>query len=150
MPSLNSEPYRFHVVAGLRDYWRETTSASTSQLITLANTESIGGDMQQAAIRSLMMTHTAESLGFFGHLLFSADATARMQAVVAISAYVNGCGVQTPATVVNFDHLKCAGTTTYKTPSTIANFAFGVGPATEGAPLVAYWQGWWNDHPELH
>lgn len=153
MPSLSDEPNRFYVVSGLRDYWRDTTPASTGQLIALVDAPSTSEEMRQAAIRSLMMTHTAESLAFFGHLLFSSDLTAQMQAVVAISAFVNGCSVQTPATVASLSHLKCSGTTSYKSPATVANFAFGVGSAAEEAQeatLVAYWRGWWNDHPELH
>jgi len=149
-PLLNTEPKSIYVVSALRDYWRNTAADSTNQLVAIIDAPSTAKDLRDSAVRSLMATHTRESLVFFGRLLFSPDPTEQMDAAMAISAFVNGCDMQTPGTMPGLDHLKCSGTTAFKSEDTVANFVFRRGPPDEEFTVVTFWKNWWNIHPEIH
>jgi len=145
-PLLASEPNRILVVFALRDNWRDTTPAGVGQLSGVISGLDSSSDLRAAAIRSLMATHTVESLPLFSGLLSSPNPQERIEAAIAISGFVNGCNIQTPATVASLKHLSC-GTSSYQTSDTMAHHVFGFGSPDEQAASVAYWQSWWESHP---
>jgi len=146
-PLLSNEPYRDIVVFALRDEWRDMTPAGVDQLSAIVEAASTSSDLRAAAIRSLIATHTAESLPLFGRLLFGSDSDEQMEAAIAISAFVNGCGAPTPATVASLAHLDFSGTSAYKSNETIAQQVIGLASGSDRASAVAFWQGWWSSHP---
>lgn len=146
-PQLSAEPNKTLVVSALRDYWRDTTPAGVGQLAALVQAATTTPDLRAAAIRSLMATHTAASMPLFSQLLFGSDPTEQIEAAIAISAFVNGCNIQTAATVPSLAHLICDNPTPYKNSDTFAHLVIGIGSASDQAPAVAYWQSWWANHP---
>jgi len=148
-PVLGNEPNWTLVVSALRDSWRDTTPTGIGQLSALVAAASTPSDLRTAGIRSLMATHTAESLPLFAELLFASNPDEQMEAAIAISAFVNGCNTQTPATVASLGHLNC-GVSPYKSSETIAHQVFGLGSASDQAPAVAFWRTWWASHPGVH
>jgi hypothetical protein len=149
-PLLANEPNRTLVVSALQDDWRDTTPAGVGQLSALVSSATTTADLRAAAIRSLMASHTAASLPLFSRLLFGSDSDEQMEAAIAISAFVNGCSTQTPATVASLGHLNCGGTSAYQSDDTIAHHVFGLATGSERASAVAFWQAWWNSHPGVH
>jgi len=148
-PQLADEPRRTLVVWALGDDWRDTTPAGVSQLAALVNSPAVTGDLRAAAIKSLAATHTAASLPVLSTLLFDGNLADEIWAAIGISAFVNGCNMQTPATVPGLDHLKCSSNQ-YGTSDTLAHGVFGIGPPERDASDVAYWQSWWSSHPGVH
>ena len=92
---------------------------------------------------------TAASLPLFSQLLFGSNPTEQTEAAIAISAFVNGCNIQTPATVASLGHMYCDNSTPYKSTDTMAHRIFGLGSQAEQASAIAYWQSWWTSHPEV-
>ena len=146
-PQLANEPNRVLVIPALRDEWRDTTPAGVAQLSSLVGSPAVTADLRAAAIRSLMATHTAASLPLFSQLLFGSNPTEQTEAAIAISAFVNGCNIQTPATVASLGSLYCDNSAPYKSADTMANRIFGFGSQAEQASAIAYWQSWWTSHP---
>jgi hypothetical protein len=70
--------------------------------------------------------------------------------VYGLAAFANGCPMQTRDNVVIMAYLQCKQSGPYATAETMANFGFRPGTPEQQAPLVTYWQNWWNNHPELH
>jgi HEAT repeats len=148
-PIINNTDYRTYVVSALRDSFRDPTPASVRELASLAGTTT-SPDLRQAAIRSLSAMHTRESLSFIVTLLSSSDADERVRGLFGISSFANGCPMQATDNVASMAYLQCDQPSSYRTPDTIANFAFRPGPADEQSRLLTFWLAWWNKRTELH
>jgi hypothetical protein len=149
-PSVNADPHARGVVSALRDSWRDPTPAAVEQVASFAGNLVPGSEIRAAAVRALAAIHTKESLRFLASLLPSSDASEQERAVYGLSAFANGCPIQTNDNVVSMAYLQCNQPSSYKTPETSSHFGFRSGPSDEESALVEYWRGWWNDHQELH
>lgn len=150
LPSLKNDPNEALVVSVVRNSWRDPTSASIHQLVSFVAGVPADSNIRAAAVRAFAAIHTKETLPFLASLLSSADATEQVQAVYGLSSFANGCPIQTQANAASMAYLQCDAPGPYKTTQTTANFAFGAGTPDQEAPFISFWQGWWNDHPELH
>jgi hypothetical protein len=149
-PAINADSDAPDVVCALGDSWRDTAPAGVQQLAALATATTSGSEFRAAAVRALASIHTQEALPFLATLLNSSDPDEQERAVYGLSAFANGCPIQTNDNAVNMAYLQCDQPTPYRTADTIANFGFRPGPPDQEAALVSFWQAWWNDHSELH
>ena len=149
-PTINSNTHASDVVSALASSWRDATPAAVQQLAAFAAGVPAGSDIRNASVRALAAIHTTETLPFLASLLSSADANEQERSVYGLSAFANGCPMQTPDNVVSMAYLQCTQPSTYRTTETFANFGFRPGPPDEETVLVSFWQTWWNSHPELH
>ena len=149
-PNISTDPNVGEVVAALSDSWRDATPGSVQQLAAFAATAPSGSDIRRAAVRALASIHSRESLPFLASLLSSADRAEQERAVYGMSAFVNGCPMQTRDNVLSMSYLECNQGSSYKNAETSANFGFRPGPPDQEAALVSFWQSWWNSHAELH
>ena len=150
LPSLKNDPNEALVVSALRDSSRDPTPASIQQLVWFVAGVPADCDIRAAAVRALAAIHTKETLPFLASLLSSADATEQERALYGLSSFANGCPIETQANATSMAFLQCTGASPYKTTQTAANLAFRAGTPEQEFPLISFWQGWWNDHPELH
>jgi hypothetical protein len=149
-PNITADPNLDEVVAALSDSWRDATPGSVQQLASFAATAQSGSDIRRAAVRALASIHSRETLPFLASLLSSADEAEQERAVYGISAFANGCPMQTKDNVLSMSYLQCNQVGPYKNSETSANFGFRPGPPDQEAALASFWQSWWNNHPELH
>jgi hypothetical protein len=112
----------------------------------MANDPSSASDLRAAIVWALKAMHTKESISFLASLLSSKDASERMNAVIGISSFANGCPAQTPANVASMEYMHFRNPSPYRTPETIAAFAFGPVTSEREAELVDFWTGWWNQN----
>jgi hypothetical protein len=150
LPSLKNDPDEALVVSALRNSWRDPTPASIHQLVSFVAGFPTDSDIRAAAVRALAAIHTRATLPFLASLLSSANATEQERVVYGLSAFANGCPMQTPANAASMAYLDCDAPGPYKTTQTTANFAFRAGTPDQEAPFISFWQAWWNDHLELH
>ncbi len=115
------------VLYALRDGFRSSNPTAVSELVAWTDTLEDSDELRQAAIFALQRIHTRDTLPFFGNLLDSANEDEQMSAVVAISAFANGCPMQTTANVKSMAYLQF-GASPYRNKETEANFAFRRGP----------------------
>jgi hypothetical protein len=149
-PGISGDSHAIYVVAALRDSWRGSAGTDLQQLVSIATGAAPGSKLRSAAVRSLAAVHTKEAIPFLGSLLSSADSTEQERAVYGLAAFANGCPMQTGDNVVSMAYLQCKQSGPYATAETMANFGLRPGTPEQQAPLVTYWQNWWNNHPELH
>jgi hypothetical protein len=150
-PQINGDRHAMYVVSALRDSWRDTTPAEVQDAASLAASAPPGSNgLRAAAVRALAAIHTPGTLPFLATLLSSADPSEQERAVYGLSSFANGCPVQSPRNAASMAYLECNQPSSYTTADTLANFGFRQGLPAQEAPLVAYWQTWWNGHSELH
>jgi hypothetical protein len=113
-PSIDKSANRSSVIFALRQYWRDSTPESVRDLVSATALMDRSNELRPAAIWALMAMHTKETLPLLGSLLVSADATEQMQAVIGISAFANGCPIQTSDTIVNMKYLQCDSPSPYR------------------------------------
>lgn len=142
-PSISKDPASLYVVNSLRDSYRDTSPASVRQIADIS-ADSRFAELRPAALRALAFIHTKEALPSLAALLESADRNEQMLGVIGLSAFANGCPVQTSDNVVSLEYLQFRDPSPYRTPETIANFAFRRGPAEQEAELISFWRNWWN------
>jgi hypothetical protein len=149
-PSISNDPHGDAVIAALGSSWRDAAPASVATLASFAAASSAGSDVRAAAIRALAAIHTKETLATLASLLPRGNASEQERAVYGLSAFANGCPMQTKENVVSMEYLQCNQPSAYRTPETLAHFGFRPGPSDQETALVVFWQAWWNGHPELH
>ena len=140
-PAVKLEPDAKRVVWALRDGFRDTRPGPVSELVAFAARST--GEIREAAVNALASIHSREALPFLAGLLQSSDDWERMRGVFGLSSFANGCVPQRVEDSKTLRFLQF-GPSPYRTKDTEANFGRGV---PEG---VAFWQSWWNSHPELH
>lgn len=145
-PAVRNSPNKSLVISAVRDSFRDTSPESVRQLLRLANEQSSAPELRTAVIWSLKAMHTKESLPFLASLLSSSDATERMNAVIGLSSFANGCPAQTPANVSSMEYMQFKNPSPYRTAETMAAFAFGPVDSERESELVDFWTGWWNQH----
>lgn len=146
-PSIRDDNYsRSFALSALRNDFRATDAASTQQLVILAETPSIDPDVRIAAVRAISSIHTKEALPFLASLLSSADAEEARRGVFGLSSFANGCPPQTPDNVKSMDYLQFKNPSPYRTQETMSAFLSPNDPSSQ----IAFWQQWWEQHPELH
>lgn len=145
-PAIRDNHYTPLVISAVRNSFRDTSPESVQQLIAMANDPSSASDLRAAIVWALKAMHTKESISFLASLLSSKDASERMNAVIGISSFANGCPAQTPANVASMEYMHFRNPSPYRTPETIAAFAFGPVTSEREAELVDFWTGWWNQN----
>ncbi len=147
---ITSDRHATWVIQALRDSWRDPTPAGVTEMVSFARTAPPGSQIRAAAIRAIAAVHTRETLPFLASLLSSRDSSEQERAVYGVSAFANGCPIQTQANAMSMTYLtQCNHSSTYSTPETWAHFAFGPGMADQLPTFAQFWQGWWSSHPEL-
>ena len=148
---ISGDRHAYDVIQALRDSWRDPTPAAVTQIVSLAVAAPPGTPIRAAAIRALAAIHSQETIAFLGSLLSSSDSSEQERAIYGISAFANGCPIQTRANATSLTYLtQCNRSSAYSTPDTWANFTFGPAPSDRMSASGAFWQGWWSSHPELH
>jgi hypothetical protein len=148
---IGADRHAFWVIQALRDSWRDPTPAAVTQMASFAGTTPLGSPIRAAAIRALAAVHTREAVPFLASLLSSSDSNEQERGIYGVSAFANGCPIQTQANAMSMTYLtQCNHSSTYSTPDTQAHFAFGPGTAGQIPAFAQFWQGWWSSHPELH
>lgn len=142
-PGIRQDLAREYIVTSLRDSFRDVSPAAVTQLAAIIDDGSLP-ELRSAGIRAIAAIHTKESLPMLARLLQGDNAEERMRAVFGISAFANGCPVQTPDNVVTLEYLQFKNPAPYRTPETISHFAFRRGPAEQESELSAFWLKWWN------
>lgn len=148
---ISSDWHAFDVINVLRGSWRDSTPAAATQLASFAGTAPVASPIRAAAIRALAALHTRDTLPFLASLLSSSSSSEQEQAIYGMSAFANGCPVQTRANTTSMAYLtQCDHSSTYSTADTWAHFAFGSGSSDRNSAYLQFWQGWWSNHSELH
>jgi len=148
---ISADQHAFWVSQALRDSWRDPTPAAVTQMASFAGAAPLGSPIRAGAIRALAAVHTQETLPLLASLLSSSDSSEQERAIYGVSAFANGCPIQTQANAMSLTYLtQCNHSSTYSTPDTWAHFAFGPGTPDRMPAFAQFWQGWWSNHPELH
>lgn len=145
-PSIRSDHAKEYVIDAIRNSFRDTAVESVQQLAALGNEPSSLPDLRPAAISALASIHTREAIPFLASLLSSPDSGERMSAIIGISSFASGCPPQTPANVASMEYIQFKSPSPYRTPQTIAAFAFGPVDSEREDELVAFWTDWWNEN----
>ena len=134
-----------------------TLSVGASYLITdptgvaslgrMATSGKMPPQLQQAAANALRTAHTPAAVPYLGLLLSSTSQQMQMYGAQGISFFVNGVGIPTPQTMASLSHLNSRQPSSYSNADTQRNIGPGRGQETA---FIAYWQNWWQQHPELH
>jgi hypothetical protein len=153
-PTIQHERGASDVIRALRNAFRDPSPDSVIQLGKFAaEVEATSPELHHAAIWALSAIHSKETLPFLSTLLASSSAAEQARGVFGLSSFANGCPPQTLDNTTSMEYLQFINATPYRTPATIAHFAFGGNSSARDdrlAGLVAFWVGWWNQHPELH
>ncbi|HYZ85062.1 MAG TPA: hypothetical protein VE621_11695, partial [Bryobacteraceae bacterium] len=144
-PTASSDPGRVDIVNSLRNSYRDVSPDSVKELAAIAADPTFA-ELRAPAVRALASIHTKEALSMLAGLLQSSDSDERMKGVFGLSSFANGCPVQTPENVVSMEYLQFSKPSPYRTPETIAHFAFRSGPAEQEAELISFWRNWWIEH----
>jgi HEAT repeat protein len=145
-PSIRHDASKSFVIWALRNSFRDNTPVSVLQLAALANESLSSPDLRAAAVVALKAIHTQESLPFLASLLSSSDVSERVNAVIGLSSFANGCPMQTPQNVASMDYIQFKNPSPYRTAQTEAAFAFGPLDNERESELVAFWTDWWNQN----
>jgi hypothetical protein len=154
-PTISADRNASLVLRALRYAFRDTTPGSILQLAQLADAQSTSVELRQAAIWAVSSIHTRESMPFLAGLLLSSDPDERARAVFGMSSFANGCPPQTLDNVKSMEYLQFKNPSLYRNVETIAHFTLGSSTNISAGDqtlvrFVAFWQDWWDHHPELH
>ncbi|MCX6590216.1 MAG: hypothetical protein NTZ56_01705 [Acidobacteria bacterium] len=141
-PFASASPLLGEVMRELRDSYRENSPGSIAQLATIVTSPSFS-ELRSAAVHALVAIHSTETLPTLGGLLESSAPDERMKGVFGLSSFANGCPIQREENVVSMEYLQCGQASRFRTPETVAHFAFRRGPAQQEEELVAFWRNWW-------
>lgn len=128
----------------LENSFRDTNPSSVRQIAALAAANPVHSEIRQSAITALAAIHTKETLPFLATLLDSSDPWEQMKGVYGISAFVNGCPIQTVGNASTMKYLQCSQPSPYRTKETMDNFGFRRGLPDQEARLITYWSAWWG------
>ncbi len=67
-----------------------------------------------------------------------------MNAIIGLSSFANGCPPQTPSNAASLEYLQFRNPSPYRTPQTVANFAFGPVSPERQEELAKFWMSWWE------
>ena len=67
-----------------------------------------------------------------------------MKGVTGLASFANGCPRRRRRMSASMEYLRFKNASPYRTPQTIANFAFRRGSDEQEMQLVSYWLSWWN------
>lgn len=138
------ENYHWLVVGTLQYSFRDPSPASIGQLIAIATNEALPFNLKDAALEALAAIHTKETVPFFASLLTRPEGQYQMRAIVAISAFANGCPPQTPENRTCGRSIQFGKPSQFRNRSTIDHFAFGwEGDSDKRAELTRFWTTWW-------
>jgi hypothetical protein len=144
--AIEATPEMESVNRMLRVMFRSSNPVALETLAVIAKDRRFRTDTREAAIASLRAVHARESLAFFAGLLDGDDASWRMEAVYAISAFANGAPIQTPGRAASMEHLHLPATAPFRTDETLKHFAFRRPAPDQEEVLVAFWRRWWIEH----
>jgi hypothetical protein len=91
--------------------------------------------------------YSPAALPYLGLLVTGPSASLQLPAAQGISYFVNGVGVVTPQSAASMSYLGSGQPSVYYTADTKSHLGYRTG---QEASFIAYWQGWWQQHPELH
>ena len=141
-PIIEKDSSRSRVLASLRDSFRDQRADSVTQLTLLAASPSV--ELRSSAINALAAIHTKEAMPFLAGLLNSSSPDEQMKGVFGLSAFANGCPMQTPENVASMEYLQFSKVAPMRTKETVNAFAFRRGPTEQEAKLVSFWSNWWS------
>jgi hypothetical protein len=112
--------------------------AGVASLGRMATAASAPAKLQYAAAKALMAIHTSDALPYLGRLLSNPEAQMRLCGALGLASFVNGIAdVYRPVNP-------------QPTAYSNADTARHINHLAEGEiPFVAFWQAWWQEHPEL-
>ena len=144
MWSSLDESYRWWSLRMLKESYRDTSPASVAQLIAIAKNEALPFNLRDAALQALAAIHTKETIPFFASLLTRPEGQYQMRAVVAISAFANGCPPETPENRASMEYMQFINPSQFRNRSTIDHFAVGwLDDSAKRAELTQFWTAWW-------
>jgi hypothetical protein len=113
----------------------------------MATSVGVPAKLQSAAAAALAAIHSPEPVPYLGLLLTGTSAQLQLYGAQGVSFFVNGVGIVTPQTMPGMSHLNSRQPRSYYGTDTMRH----IGPASnQGDSYIAYWQAWWQQHPELH
>jgi len=104
--------------------------------------------LQLAATQALKAIHTAAAMRYLGLLATGPSAELQLPAAQGISFFVNGIGIPTSASSASMAWLGSGQPSGYATPDTKQHLGYRIGQGESA--YIAYWQSWWQQHPEIH
>jgi hypothetical protein len=127
--------------------FRNPDPSGVASLGRMATSSNSPPALQLAATQALKAIHTAAAMPYLGSLAMGPSAKLQFLAAQGISFFANGAGIPTSANVASMAWLNSRQPSAYSTADTQRHF----GPAAGGeTAFIAYWQSWWQQHPELH
>ncbi|MDX2151214.1 MAG: HEAT repeat domain-containing protein [Bryobacteraceae bacterium] len=127
------------VVPAVEVFFRNNDVRGIRALGQLATTPSSIPGLQVGAARALSSIHTRESVPFLASLLESSNPSLVRSAVIGLSFYANGVGVQRASAAM--DHLNQRTPTAYTTKDTLRYLGFDEGRSHE---YLTFWKQWWS------
>jgi hypothetical protein len=129
------------VPSALRFGFRNATPEAVQGLGRLAQGRRQPIALRSAAAQALSAIHTRDTLPYLAGLLDEQDPALVSCAVMGLSFFANGVGVQTPA--AGLDFLNQRQPSAYATEETARYLGFD--PARQ-AEFAAFWRRWWADN----
>ena len=135
------------VVSAINATFRNADATGVASLGRMATSVGVPAKLQSAAAAALSAIHSPEAVPYLGLLLSGTSAQLQLYGAQGISFFVNGVGIVTPQTMPSMSHLNSRQPSSYYSSDTMRH----IGPASnQEASYIAYWQAWWQQHPELH
>jgi hypothetical protein len=135
------------LAASISIVFRNPDPSGVASLGRIATSPTAPAKLQEAATEALRAIHSPAALPYLGLLVTSNSASLQLPAAQGISYFVNGVGVVTPQSAASMSYLGSGQPSVYYTADTKSHLGYRTG---QEASFIAYWQGWWQQHPELH
>jgi hypothetical protein len=128
--------------------FRSPDPGGVASLGRMATSPHSSAELQLAATQALKAIHTPAAMPYLGLLATGTSAELQLPAAQGISFFVNGIGIPTSSTSASMAWLGSGQPSGYATPETKQHLGYRIGQGESS--YVAYWQSWWQQHPELH
>jgi hypothetical protein len=127
--------------------FRNPDPSGVASLGRMATSPNSPAKLQLAATQALKAIHTAAALPYLGLIAMGHSAQLQLLAAQGISFFANGIGIPTSANAASMAWLGSGQPSSYATPETKQHLGYQIGQGESS--YIAYWQSWWQQHPEL-
>lgn len=142
-----SSPGADLIASSIKLHFRSTDPSAVAALGRMATSSNASSLLQDASAAALAAIHSLSAVPWLGLLLTSSSNQQQIYGAQGLSYFVNGVGIATPQTMPTLDHLNKRQANPYRTHETDQHIGY---PTGQPEPFIQYWQGWWEQHPELH
>jgi hypothetical protein len=123
--------------------FRNSEPESVRALGQFATDRDVGAELRRSAAHALAAIHTREAVPYLAMLLEEDDAVQQRNAVIGLSFFANGVGIQRAEDGPGMPHLNQRRPNHYSTAETAEYLGFD---ESRSDAFVAFWRRWWVEH----